>query len=132
MGCDYSSTQSIERAASNILILATTQSFFDFTVYLCGCGIQKVHYRGGKSDFEKLKRKIAQMRQDYPMHPDYVEYLEKIEWIVGEMVNSMEGKVNKEFWNKIFDEKKGEGYEGSGMRVENLKITGWFKYLFGT
>jgi len=72
------------------------------------------------------------MRQDYPMHPDYVEYLEKIEWIVGEMVNSMEGKVNKEFWNKIFDEKKGEGYEGSGMRVEILKITGWFKYLFGT
>ena len=47
------------------------------------------------------------MRKDYPMHPDYVEYLEKLEWIAGEMVNSMEGKVNKEFWAKIFDEKKG-------------------------
>jgi len=47
------------------------------------------------------------MRKDYPMHHDYVEYLEKLEWIVGEMVNSMEGKVNKEFWANIFEENKG-------------------------
>ena len=91
-----------------------------------------MYYRGGKGDFEKLKRKIAQMRKDYLMHPDYVEYLEKLEWIVSEMVDSMEGKVNKEFWAKIFDENKGEGIGGSGRKCETLKITGWFKYLFGT
>jgi len=71
------------------------------------------------------------MRNDYPIHPDYVEYLGKLEWIVSEMISSMEGKINLEFWTKIFDETKGEGFVGSGMSDDVLKVTGWFKYLFG-
>ena len=72
------------------------------------------------------------MKKDYPMHPDYVEYLEKLEWIVGEMINSMDGKINKGFWGSIFEENKGQGFGASSIKYVTLKITGWFKYLFGT
>ena len=71
------------------------------------------------------------MRKDYPMPPDYVEYLKKLEWIVSEMINSMDGKINKDFWSNIFEEKNGEEFGPSMRSIETLKIKGWFKYLFG-
>ncbi|KAL4496134.1 hypothetical protein ABPG72_012871 [Tetrahymena utriculariae] len=131
---DFSSTNWIEKASSNICLMSQMQKYFDYRMMICGCGIQNVHFVGGVEDFEHLATKISTLQQNYKLNNSFTNYLSNILKIVntfiGQMKNPNDPDIVK-FWNSIFEETTVPKYGGSGMRVgDQISFKGWFKHFF--
>lgn len=72
------------------------------------------------------------MGKDYPIDPNFLDYLEKVGWVVKKFIETMKfpNKIDLEFWNGIFDKKNLMG-KMSGPELVPIKIyEGWMKHFF--
>lgn len=90
---DFTTTTATSKIVSQVTIMETVKSYFEFKVIIMGCGIPKVTIEGTTQDWKKLLEKTKYLSQY------------KLDWwtnelvpIIEEIIAAKKGKVNKDFW----------------------------------
>ncbi|CAB4491554.1 unnamed protein product [Rhizophagus irregularis] len=87
-------------------------------MYLC-CGIPKITLEGTLEDWTKLQEKVIQLRQ---LDLDMDFWLDKLDPVVWQLIETYKGNVDEDFWSKIISLQS----FGSGPSY----VTGWTMALF--
>ena len=112
---DFSTTGAIERAASEVVLMDTVQSYFTYRVET-RCGIPSITLDGAVADWEKLQEKLKALRQ----FGDLAWWLNDVDAIVAQFVSAAKGDVDSNFWNSIYKYKSQSG---------GTQLTGWIVKL---
>ena len=112
---DFSTTGAIERAASEVVLMDTVQSYFTYQVNTL-CGIASITLDGSVADWEKLQQKVQGLRQ----FGDIGWWLNDVDAIVAQFVRAAKGDVDADFWNSIYKFQSQSG---------GTRITGWIVKL---
>lgn len=113
---DFSTTGPVERAASEIVLLDSMQSYFDLS-FVSMCGIPSITLQGTVEDWESIATR-AEALAKY----DFDWWISPLLPILRQFANAAMGQVDTEFWQSMYQQPK----VGSGREY----ITGWVVHLF--
>lgn len=117
---DFSTTDALSRAASQISLVSALQGYFDVRVHTL-CGIPQVTLRGTPEDWRGVQRRFEALASY-----DLEWWAEAVRPVLAELVRSAEGEVDRELWRSLI---KVEDASGGAW------VTGWvvklFPYLLG-
>lgn len=123
---DFTTTGTTERIASQITLMETMKSYFDYVVHYIACGIPSVTLTGTPHDWQKVLEK-TQLLQKYGVGP----WTKRLVPILTEFVKASEGKADQAFWQDMV--KKGRVDKlGDGKCIprEPTKLDGWILKFF--
>lgn len=95
--CNFSTTTSLEKVASEITIMEATKSYFEFVMIYAACGIPEITLEGTPEDWEKILNKTKALKE-YKLE----WWISELEPLLSEFVKASKGKVNQEFWRNMF------------------------------
>ena len=110
---NFTTTSVAERAASQITLMETVKSYFDYYDFAGGCGFPFITLQGTPDDWQKVLDKARGLSK-YGLSA----WTQELEPILTEFVNASEGHPNQDFWQDIMRKR----------RVKNLKL---YKYGCG-
>lgn len=113
---NFGTTGAIERAASNVALMDTVQSYFRYSVGTL-CGIPFVTLHGNVADWQSVADKTKRLLAEFPSL-DW--WLRDVIAIVDQFVAARGGKVDSNFWNSLYKSKSTSG---------GIDITGWLLKL---
>ena len=116
--CNFSTTTSLEKTASEITIMETMKPYFEFIVIYIVCGIPEITLEGTPEDWEKVLAKARELKE-YKLE----WWISELEPVLEEFVKASKGKVNKEFWRNMFK------YHSKGCGNPEI-IDGWIVKFF--
>lgn len=119
LSANFSTTGTIEKVASEITIMETMKSYFDYLYVNYVCGIPEVTIEGNTADWQKILEKARFLRK-YEL--DW--WIDKLEPLLKEFINASKGEINKEFWINIFKYHTLEQYGSPKI------IDGWILKFF--
>jgi len=90
---DFSTTGINEKIASQITLMESTKSCFEYKVILMGCGIPDITLRGTTQDWLKVRNKALSLK-GYGM--DW--WIDELEPILNQFVKASQGHVDHDFW----------------------------------
>lgn len=117
--CNFSTTTSLERIASEITIMKTVEPYFEFILMYVACGIPQITLEGTPEDWEKVADKAQQLKQ-YGLDWWIVE----LEPLLKEFVKASKGQVNKKFWRNMFKYHSQKKYGAPNI------VDGWIVKFF--
>jgi len=125
--CDFSTTGVVQKIISTSVIMNSFKKYFSYGRMILCCGINNVYFQGVRDDWTKLIDKTANLAQ-YDVDSKLTKYIENVLIILKEFVNTWDGAVNVDFWNRIMatEEKR----IGSGGQTQTM-IEGWILHFFG-
>lgn len=110
---NFSTTTKVELFLSYIATMDTLKKYFKYHVCLTLCGIRRVHFMGTLDDWKLLRRKTEQLKSFTTNNSDtFFTYINGLLPILDEFIQTYQGKVNSEFWNKVMDINHKEGASG--------------------
>ncbi len=119
---EFSTTTLVERAAFEITLMDAMSPYFQYSISII-CGIPEITLEGEPEDWDKIGKQIEQLN-----NYDLDWWTDDLENIIDEFKKASRGKVNKDFWASIFDQKRYDVVCGT-----TPYITGWvldfFPYL---
>ena len=123
---DFSTTGMTEKIASQITLMESVKSYFEYNLMTLGCGIPDITLTGTPDDWRKVREK-AQSLKGYGM--DW--WIESLDPILKQFVDASEGKVVKEYWMEMVGSAKFR-QTSCGMPTDNteLKFDGWFTTFY--
>ncbi len=123
---DFSTTGRTEKISSQITLMESVKSYFEYKVMTLGCGIPDITLTGTPDDWRKVREK-AQSLKGYGM--DW--WIESLDPILKQFVDASEGKVVKEYWMEMVGSAKFR-QTSCGMPTDNteLKFDGWFTTFY--
>lgn len=116
---DFSTTTQYELIASEITLMETTKSFFDFIVMYFACGIPEVTLLGTTEDWQKVYDKTMQLRSY-----DLDWWIDELKPILKQFVKASEGNADTNFWRNMFKWHTPEEYGAPNI------IDGWIVKFF--
>ncbi|WP_164108851.1 MULTISPECIES: DUF4419 domain-containing protein [Sphingobacterium] len=111
---DFSTTNTDSRIASEIILMESVKSFFDYRMMVMGCGISAVTLEGSVADWEHVLKKM-----------DYIETFDLSWWtnelrpIVQQIVQTKKGDLDKGFWSDMLQLRNKQAY------APHETIDGW-------
>jgi hypothetical protein len=120
---NFSTTTPLDKAVSEIVLMDTTQACFNFKVVGC-CGIPHIILEGTIEDWESLRSRVEPLAAF-----DLAWWLDDLRPILDQFVDAKRGKVDKDFWARMY---RGEHWWG-GMYDDVLvdcSVSGWIHALF--
>ncbi|CAF0772546.1 unnamed protein product [Adineta steineri] len=121
---NYSTTGKVESLLSCATIMNIFKKYFDYGLAMTCCGILKVHFMGTIDDWLLLRQKTEQLQTFTTPDDEFSTYVKGLLTVLDQLIDTYRGKVDNEFWDKIFNvEHVGHG---SGSWT---KLTGWFLQL---
>ncbi|CAF0985131.1 unnamed protein product [Adineta ricciae] len=121
----FSTTTAIESLLSSLVVMSTCQKYFDYECYITKCGIRNVHFLGTLDDWKLLRKKIQDLKKF--SRDSFVSYINAILPVIDQFIDTYQGNVDQEFWNKVMDiEHVGGGKSG---KMSGTYISGWFLRL---
>ena len=117
--CNFSTTTPLERIASEITIMETVKSYFEFIVMYIACGIPEITLEGTPADWEKVLNKTKALKE-YKL--DW--WISELEPLLEEFVKASKGEVNQEFWRNMFK------YHSEKTCGAPVTIDGWIIKFF--
>lgn len=114
---DFSTTGAIERAVSELALMDTVKSYFDYRVATL-CGIPEIILKGSVADWQQLVSKVKALRERYP---DLAGWLNYVTPALVELVNAATGHANPRFFESIYKRRSESGGD---------KINGWLLNFF--
>ena len=123
---DFSTTGTTERITSQITLMETMKSYFDYVVHYIGCGIPSVTLTGTPQDWQKVVEKTQQLEK-YGVG----KWTKNLIPILTEFVNASEGKPNQAFWQKMVKKHRVDKLGGGGcLPSQPTKLDGWILKFF--
>jgi hypothetical protein len=117
---DFSTTTPACKVASRITIMDAVKYYFDFYVLYISCGIPSVTLEGTASDWQKVLHKANRLRKY-----DLDWWVDSLEPILQEFINTSEGKIDTLFWKDMFK------YHSNNLPCgRSATIDGWIVKFF--
>ncbi|WP_375766135.1 DUF4419 domain-containing protein [Archangium gephyra] len=115
MVCDFSTTGTIERVVSQVVLMDALREYFDYVIS-CICGIPTVTLEGTPADWSRLREKVEQLSR-YGL--DW--WAQHLLPLCDQFVRAAQGHADRDFWRSIYKLRKAYGTE---------TINGWICKLF--
>lgn len=112
---DFSTTGPVERAASEVVLMAAMKQYFAYTV-LTRCGIPRVTLLGTPDDWASIRRRAAHLAE-YDLGP----WIEALMPILDQFHAASSGQPDPEHWRSFYRFESGSGGD---------RATGWINTLF--
>ena len=123
---DFSTTGTTERITSQITLMETMKSYFDYVVHYIACGIPSVTLTGTPEDWQKVLEKTQQL-QKYAVGP----WTKRLIPILTEFVKASEGKADQAFWQGMVKKHRVDKLAGGGCDFRKpTKLDGWILKFF--
>ena len=126
---DFSTTGITEKIASQITLMESVKSYFEYKVMTLGCGIPDITLTGTPDDWRKVREK-AQSLKGYGM--DW--WIESLDPILKQFVDASQGIIVKEFWMEMVGSVKfrlmGCGIPSKDAKNTELRFDGWFTTFY--
>lgn len=123
---DFSTTGTVERVASQITLMESVKSYFEYIVYRIACGIPSVKLQGTAADWRRVLEKTKQLEQ-YGLG----EWVGELQPILKEFIKAAEGTPNQSFWKNIVKRQNTERLKGGGCSPDKpTELDGWLLKLF--
>ena len=123
---DFSTTGINEKIASQITLMESTKSYFEYKMILMGCGIPDITLRGTTQDWRKVRDKALSLK-GYGM--DW--WIDELEPILNQFIKASQGLVDKDFWMGMVGSadfrKKGCG---GPSNITEILFDGWIVSFF--
>ena len=127
MAQKFSTTGVNEHIVSEIVLMETVKSYFNYIVMYISCGIPSITLTGTPDDWQSIldrTRKLSAYGIDW--------WIKDLEPILTEFVNASKGKPDVNFWKSIVKKYRPGDMRGlsCGMDIGSTKFDGWFlKFL---
>ena len=123
---DFTTTGTTERIASQITLMESLKSYFDYTVVYAGCGIPSITLKGTPDDWRRVLEKTIQLER-YGLG-DWVSMLRPV---LEEFIKASEGNPDRKFWKQMV-KKKRDGKLKGGLCIPKKPtlIDGWILTFF--
>jgi hypothetical protein len=105
--CDFTTTSKLDRTVSKVVLMGAMKHYFNYKISLL-CGLPSVTLKGTLEDWKEVRRRVD--RIGTYGRKDLDQWAEVLGFVLDEFVNAYQGKVDKDFWNRIAHERSG----GSG------------------
>ena len=123
---DFSTTGATERITSQITLMETMKSYFDYVVHYIACGIPTITLTGTPQDWQKVVEKTQQLEK-YGVG----KWTKNLIPILTEFVNASEGKPNQAFWQKMVKKHRPNELKGGGCDFRHpTELDGWILKFF--
>ena len=119
LSCNFSTTTSVEKIASEITIMEAVKPYFEFIILYAGCGIPEITLEGTPEDWEKVLDKAMKLKK-YNLE----WWISELEPLLQEFVKASKGDINKEFWCSMFKYHSQKKYGAPNI------IDGWIVKFF--
>jgi len=110
----FSTTGRIESTVFSSTLMEDMKNYFDYKAVAL-CGIPQIVLHGSEEDYKEILTRIDQLEK---LFPDLVWWLTKVKGHMTKILQSYQGKVDVDWWNRILTEIP----FGSGPQVQ---LTGW-------
>ena len=123
---DFSTTGPVERVASQITLMESVKSYFEYIVYYIGCGIPSITLKGTPDDWRLVQEKTRRL-EAYGLG----QWTKDLEPILTEFVHAAEGKPNQSFWQDMVKRHRVDELKG-GICSPDIptQLDGWLLKLF--
>ena len=129
IAADFSTTTPVERIASQITLMESMKSYFNYLAGRIGCGIPSVTLQGTPDDWRAVLSKTQKLGQ-YGLS----EWTQTLEPILNEFIKTAEGNPNQRFWQEMV--KKQRVDEFASVRPcsadKPTELDGWILKFFPT
>lgn len=123
---DFSTTGVTERIASQITLMETMKSYFDYVVHTLSCGIPTITLTGTPQDWQKVVEKTQQLEK-YGVG----DWTQNLIPILTEFVKASEGKANQVFWQGMVKKQRVDKLDGGGcIPGHPTELDGWILKFF--
>ena len=123
---DFSTTGATERITSQITLMETMKSYFDYVVHYIACGIPTITLTGTPQDWQKVVEKTQQLEK-YGVG----DWTQNLIPILTEFVKASEGKPNQAFWQKMVKKQRVDKLGGGGcLPSQPTELDGWILKFF--
>ena len=127
---DFSTTTYDSKIVSKISIMGAFKKYFNYEMYLCGCGIPYLILEGKAEDYRKIIEKANKLKKY-----KFDWYINRIIPHITKMAEAKEGKIDKEYFKNIIQKKEitESKYGLSGIYQGEEKVEylyGWFLQFF--
>lgn len=112
---DFSTTGAVEKAASEVVLMAAMRHYFDFSV-LTLCGIPRITLLGTVEDWKLIRRRAAMLAEF-----DLGAWVDALVPLLDELVAAASGRPDRELWRSFYKVNDGSG---------GPWVTGWINVLF--
>jgi hypothetical protein len=124
---DFSTTTKTHKLITTAIIMNSFKKYFSYSRMILSCGIGNVYFEGTRNDWVKLIGKACVLRK-YDVDGKLSNYLNKIQDILDEFLNTWDNRPNIGFWNRIMATE--ERRVGSGGQIQT-HIEGWILHFYG-
>ena len=129
IAADFSTTTPVERIASQITLMESMKSYFNYLAGRIGCGIPSITLQGTPDDWRAVFSKTQKLGQ-YGLS----EWTQSLEPILNEFIKTAEGKPNQRFWQEMVKKKRVD--EFASVRPcsadKPTELDGWILKFFPT
>jgi hypothetical protein len=116
--CNFSTTDFVARASSEVVLLGAMQQYFTYTV-MSLCGIPSITLLGTTSDWKNIQQRVEALAEF-----DLQWWVDALRPIIAQFEAASRDEIDKGFWSEIY---KLEG--GSGGPYVSGWINTFFPYL---
>lgn len=123
---DFTTTSLVERVASQITLMESVKSYFEYIVYRIACGIPTITLQGSVEDWQHVLEKTKNLKQ-YGLE----SWVNSLEPILKEFIQAADGHPNQKFWKGMVKKQEVEKLKGGACSPDKpTELDGWLLKLF--
>lgn len=123
---DFSTTRTVEKTASRVVLMKTVRPYFEYVVLSVGCGIPQITLEGTTDDWRKVRQKASCLKQ-FGME----WWLKDLDPILEQFVETSMGNIDHKFWMDMVVRDRPDDFNlKGGCLGEPSLLDGWFIRLF--
>ena len=129
IAADFSTTTPVERIASQITLMESMKSYFNYLAGRIGCGIPSVTLQGTPDDWRAVLSKTQKLGQ-YGLS----EWTQTLEPILNEFIKTAEGNPNQRFWQEMVKKQRVDEFASARpcSADKPTELDGWILKFFPT
>lgn len=123
---DFSTTTPTTRIASDITLMESMKSYFEYVVMRMACGIPTITLQGTPEDWQSILDRTKRLGK-YGLQA----WVDDMVSILTEFVRTAEGTPNQKFWQSMVKKNQVEKLEGGAcIPSKPTELDGWMLKLF--
>ena len=116
---NFTTTTPVSMTASQLSIMCAMKKYFRYVSHRCVCCFPFIVIEGIKQDWESILQKL-----DFIKQFDLESWVDTLKPIIGKIIDSYDGKIDKEFWKNMLHIVDSRGAYNPGY------TDGWFTNFF--
>jgi hypothetical protein len=122
---DFSTTGTVERMASEIVLMEATKSYFNFIIMYLGCGFPSITLTGTVDDWQSIVDKTARLQE-----LGAGSWAADLKPILEQFVQAAQGNPDQAFWQDIVMKNTVASLRGGACSLDKpTELDGWFLKL---